>query len=120
MDINIKSLGSYGGAPPQVGSSAADAAAPKPAPAPDVIFTAPAQEPSKEQVKQAVDSIRKSVESIASNSLNISIDEESGEMIVRITDKETGAVLRQIPSVEALELARSMEKMQGKLLQERA
>ena len=76
--MNVQSLVSVGGPPPQAGSSTpAEAVTPKPAPAPEVTTSAPQQEPSREQVKQAVESIRKSVESVASNSLQFSVDDES-------------------------------------------
>ena len=48
---------------------------------------------------------------------------EAGDVastIVRITDGETGEMIRQIPSEEMLEIARSLDKMQGLLLRQEA
>ena len=45
-----------------------------------------------------------------------SVDEESGQFIVSITDSNTGKVVRQIPTEEALEFSRNAEKGVGILL----
>jgi flagellar protein FlaG len=80
----------------------------------------PPEQPSQEQLKQAVEEIRKSVSQAASSSLQFAIDDESGQTIVRVTDRQTGELIRQIPSVEMLELARSLDRMQGMLLRQKA
>lgn len=80
----------------------------------------PLQQPSAEQVKNAVDSMRELVQAKAPNSLQFSIDDSTGKTIVRVTDAQTGEMIRQIPSQELLEIARSLDKMQGMLLQQKA
>ena len=45
-----------------------------------------------------------------------SVDEESGQFIVSITDSNTGKVVRQIPTEEALDFARNAEKGVGVLV----
>jgi flagellar protein FlaG len=52
--------------------------------------------------------------------LQFAIDDESGQTIVRVTDRQTGELIRQTPSVEMLELARSLDRMQGMLLRQKA
>lgn len=52
--------------------------------------------------------------------LAFSIDEESNRTIVRVTDASTGELIRQLPSEEALAIARSLDKMQGLLLKQQA
>ncbi|MEW6513314.1 MAG: flagellar protein FlaG [Pseudomonadota bacterium] len=80
---------------------------------------APQQQPQPEQVQKAVESLKQLVEAKAPNSLAFSIDDSTGKTIVRITDAETGDMIRQIPSEEMLEIARSLDRMQGMLLQEK-
>ncbi|CAD5202236.1 Flagellar protein FlaG [Pseudomonas sp. FEN] len=48
--------------------------------------------------------IEKFVQSIKRN-LEFSIDEHSGQVVVKVIASETGEVVRQIPSEEALKLA---------------
>jgi flagellar protein FlaG len=79
----------------------------------------PAQ-PQAEQVQKAVQSMKQWIETKAPNSLAFSVDDSSGKTIIRITDKETGDTIRQIPSEEMLEIARSLDKFQGMLVQEKA
>jgi len=88
----------------------ASVAVPEPAPQP-----APAV-----QVKKAVEALKQLVEARAPNSLAFSIDDATGKTIVRITDAQTGEVIRQIPSEEILDIARSLDRMQGMLLQQQA
>ena len=81
---------------------------------------APQQQPSKEQLQKAMESIKHMVESKAPNSLQFSVDNDTGKAIVRITDVKTGEMIRQIPSEEMLEIAPSIDTMQGMLLQQKA
>lgn len=81
---------------------------------------APQQQPEPAQVQKAMESLKQLVEAKAPNSLAFSIDESTGKTIVRITDAATGEMIRQIPSEEMLKIARSLDKMQGTLLQQQA
>jgi flagellar protein FlaG len=77
------------------------------------------QPPSQEQVQKAVESMKQMIESTKPNSLQFSIDDSTGKTIVRVSDAQTGEMIRQIPSEELLEIARSLDKMQGMLLQQK-
>ena len=103
-------------AAPQSGAPAA-AASPK---SPAVAPTPSSQQPSSEQVRQAVEAVKQMVKSTNANSLDFSIDEQSGKTVVRITDADTGEIIRQIPSREMLEIAHSLDKLQGMLLKQKA
>lgn len=81
---------------------------------------APQQQPQPEQVQKAMEALKQLIETKAPNSLAFSIDDSTGKTIVRITDAETGEMIRQIPSEEMLEIARSLDRMQGALLQQQA
>ena len=78
------------------------------------------QPPKPEQVQNAVKSLEQLVKNKAPNSLAFSIDDNSGKTVVRVSDAKTGEMIRQIPSEEMLELARSLDKMQGMLLKQEA
>ena len=49
-----------------------------------------------------------------------SVDDASGKTVLRVTDAESGAVLRQIPGDEALSMARILDRMQGVLIRQKA
>jgi len=65
------------------------------------------QDSDDAKLKLAVQEIEKFVQSIKRN-LEFSIDEHSGKVIVKVIASETGEVVRQIPSAEALKLADSL------------
>jgi uncharacterized FlaG/YvyC family protein len=69
--------------------------------------------------------LKKSVEAInrffnENNSVNLNVDQESGRVVVRIVDRETNTLIRQIPNQEVLELAKSLDQKHGMLLNEHA
>lgn len=49
-----------------------------------------------------------------------SVDDVTGKTVLRVTDAESGAVLRQIPGDEALSMARILDRMQGVLIRQKA
>jgi flagellar protein FlaG len=67
-----------------------------------------------------MEALKQMIDARAPNSLSFSIDDSTGKTVVMVTDAETGEMIRQIPSEEMLALARSLEKMQGMLLQQQA
>lgn len=73
------------------------------------------------QVRQAVASLNKAVQTAGSN-LKFTIDEGTQEPIVRVVDTETGQLIRQIPSKEALAIASSIDSFlsRGALLTQQA
>ncbi|MFZ5594239.1 MAG: flagellar protein FlaG [Pseudomonadota bacterium] len=52
--------------------------------------------------------------------LHFSVDDDSGRIVVKVIDRETNEIIRQIPSEEAMALANRMEKSNGILLQAQA
>ena len=75
--------------------------------------------PSADQVKQAVQDINQSLQS-AAQGLEFSIDTDSKEVIIKVVDQETREVLRQMPSKEALDIARALDQVLGKLIKTKA
>jgi flagellar protein FlaG len=76
-------------------------------------------EPSDKQLEDALDTLSKAAKSMT-DALDFSIDENSGRTVVKVIDKSTNEVIRQFPSKEALEIARSLNKLQGLLIKETA
>lgn len=77
------------------------------------------EEPSREAVAVATKKIQSFIEQRTSE-LQFSVDETSGLQVVRVLDRSTKEVIRQIPSQEVLEIAQALEKLQGILLKQKA
>jgi flagellar protein FlaG len=75
--------------------------------------------PSREQVSAALKRINASM-AASSQSLEFSIDDDSKHTVVKIIDQATREVVRQIPSAEALDIAKSLDKMMGLLISQKA
>lgn len=75
--------------------------------------------PDAAQVKEAVKNINDSLQTLAQGVV-FSIDEKSNSTIVKVIDQETQEVLRQIPSKEALEIARALGSVSGMLIKQKA
>ncbi|HEY1058345.1 MAG TPA: flagellar protein FlaG [Limnobacter sp.] len=71
---------------------------------------------------EVVEIVQKANAALQSNQSNLKfmVDPDSGQQIVQVVDKETEEVLRQIPSVEMLKIAKAIEKMQGVLMSTQA
>lgn len=73
--------------------------------------------PSPEQLKKAADNISKAAEKSDQNlQFEFSMDTDTNKSIVKVVDKQTGELIRQIPSEETIEIARSIDKFQRSLL----
>jgi flagellar protein FlaG len=75
--------------------------------------------PSLEQLTHAVSNINKSLQTL-SQDLVFSIDNDSNRTIVKVVDQKTKEVIRQIPSPEALEIAKALDTVQGLLIRQTA
>jgi flagellar protein FlaG len=67
-------------------------------------------QPTRETVARAAEQMQKFVSSMGRN-LNFSIDGDTGYHIVRVTNPETGEVVRQLPSEEMLRLSHSLTQI---------
>jgi uncharacterized FlaG/YvyC family protein len=65
------------------------------------------QAPPPEQVKAAAEQIDSYLKSHG-RSLDIHVDQDTGETVVTVRDANTGDVIRQIPNEETLQLAKSL------------
>ena len=80
---------------------------------------APAPPVTQEAVAAAVQSANTYMQSVSS-SLEFSLDDASGRTVVKVVDTETEEVLRQFPSEEMLALSKSIDRMQGLLINREA
>ncbi len=51
--------------------------------------------------------------------LNFSIDSDSKQIVVKVVNQQTGELIRQIPSEEALKLSKAMDTLQGLIIREK-
>ncbi|MGX9774271.1 flagellar protein FlaG [Janthinobacterium aestuarii] len=85
----------------------------------DAAAAAASKEPSREQLDRAVSELNQSPQ-VKTQGLQFSIDEDSQRTVVKIIDQETQEVLRQIPTREALEIAKSFASAKGQLISQSA
>lgn len=79
-----------------------------------------AQQASAAQVAKAVEDINRAMRQ-SNRNLQFSVDAEANRVIVRLTDAETGELIRQIPSDETLAISRAIgDFQQGLLLRQKA
>ena len=72
-----------------------------------------------DQLQEAMKEIEKFAET-ASQNLKFSIDEDTGKTVIKVMDATTDEIVRQIPSEEAIDIARSLSKIHGVLFNDRA
>jgi flagellar protein FlaG len=72
-----------------------------------------------EELKSAVEKVQSFVSATTSD-VNFSIDKESGNTVVKVIDRSTKEVIRQIPSKEMLEMAQALDRLQGLLVKNQA
>ena len=74
---------------------------------------------TRDQLNSAVKATKDFVGTINS-SLEFSIDDDTGTSIVKIIDKETKEIIRQIPSEEMLAIAKALDTIKGLLVRQKA
>lgn len=78
-----------------------------------------ASEPQRQPLEQAVSNIEGFVQTIRRD-LDFALDDSTGRMVVKVTDRASGNVVRQIPSEEALRLAENLEQVRSLLFKAEA
>lgn len=79
----------------------------------------PVEVQSAGEVKSAVAEIEKFLKETRRN-LEFSTDEESGKIVVKVIASESGELIRQIPSEEALRIAHSLSDVKSVLFDAKA
>ena len=69
------------------------------------------------QFKEVIDRVGRTLQNVEPK-LELSIDQDLNQVILRVVDKESGDLIRQIPSEEVLELDRFFADQSGLLIQE--
>lgn len=77
------------------------------------------QQERKENLREAIENLN-NLAAKTSRSLNFTIDQELNRQIITVSNKETGEVVRQIPTDVVLRVAHSIEDLKGLLLDEEA
>ena len=75
--------------------------------------------PSRDEVEEAVPRLSNFV-SPNQSEINFSVDESSGIRVVKIIDRNSNEVIRQMPSEEVVALAQALDKLQGLLIKDKA
>lgn len=79
-----------------------------------------AEQPLATQLRAAVDNLNQALKQSNKN-LEFTVDSESKDPIVKLVDSETGDVIRQYPSEEALSIAKAIDSFQqGMLIKQEA
>jgi flagellar protein FlaG len=79
----------------------------------------PEQANDPQALEEAVKRIREFVQPI-NDSIQFSLDDDTGRTIVKVIDLQTQEVLRQIPSEEVLNIAKALDRLQGLLIHNKA
>lgn len=74
---------------------------------------------ARAELEKAVDNIQEFVQSVRRD-INFSLDDGNGRVVVKVTDANSGDVIRQIPSEEALKLAENLSEVRSLLFQAEA
>jgi flagellar protein FlaG len=88
--------------------------------APQARGAAKAAEPSAAEVKAAAAKVSNAMSLRSPDAMEFATDKDTGKSVVRIVDTKTGKLIQQIPSEQVLEMAKSIDKMQGLLLDHKA
>ncbi len=70
-------------------------------------------------VGEAVERIRSQVQNLQRD-LSFSVDDSTGQVVVRVVDGDSGNVVRQIPSEDILRLAERLDEMRSLLFEAKA
>jgi len=83
------------------------------------VSVPPVKEAARAQVEDAVVTLQAFAQSV-SRDLNFTVDDGSGQVVVKVTDAISGDVIRQIPSEEALQLAENLSDARSLLFKAEA
>jgi len=72
------------------------------------------QEQPQQMLKEKVTHLNKQMQSLRRD-LRFTVDEKSGESVIKVIDAETKEVIRQIPSEEILKIRESIDNFKGLL-----
>jgi len=79
----------------------------------------PGDQPSVQDVKQAVQEANASIQG-SNESITFGYEEQLGQLVVQISDKTTGKVIQQLPSKDFIQFQLHMRAMVGLFLDKKA
>ncbi len=85
-------------------------------PAQAVKGISPAEE--EEKLRNAADKTNEFIKTM-NQELQFSVDKDTEKMVVKVVDKQTGDVIRQIPPKEMLEIAKALDTLQGLIIRKK-
>lgn len=71
------------------------------------------------QVKEAAEKINEFIESMTTD-LSFSVDKDTNMTVVKVLERESGDVIRQIPAEEILEIAKALDALKGLIIRKKA
>jgi len=78
------------------------------------------QEVDKNELEDAVQKLNDFTNNNTQRNLSFSLDEDSQKMVVTVKDTHTREVIKQMPTEEALAVAKQIESMLGLILDDKA
>ncbi|AUH49683.1 flagellar biosynthesis protein FlaG [Chromobacterium sp. ATCC 53434] len=78
------------------------------------------QQTDPKQLQDSVNQLNSMAEELNNSSLQFSVDKDTGSTVVKVVDKDNNKVIRQIPSEEALRIAKAIGDFKGLLLKDKA
>ena len=76
------------------------------------------QKLSKELIEKVIQQLKEKL-SLLNTQLNISIDKDTDEIVIKVVDKQTNKVIRQIPPEYVLKIAKYIDEITGLLYNEK-
>ncbi len=71
------------------------------------------------EAKEMLDALKKDIEMIRNLGVRFSVDEDTGETVIKIVDKETDDIIREIPPEQVLKLREKLDEMVGMLFDQK-
>lgn len=72
------------------------------------------------EIAKAVEEMQQRLDSLGNTRLNLRVEEKANEVVVQITDRMSGELVRQFPTEEALSLMTKLRELTGLLFDEKA
>ena len=86
------------------------------------VRTAPAEKSTTGPSKSVMDELRESLDAankrleLSNQQIKLTVDQDTGAIVVTVTDRRTGDTVRQIPSEDALKLRQRLDSLTGILV----
>jgi flagellar protein FlaG len=83
------------------------------------LATSPPEAEGQESTADLVEKLQSQMQDIQRD-LSFSVDDSTGDVVVRVIDGESGKIVRQIPSEEILRLTERLDEMRSLLFEAKA